>query len=115
MMAALSVIFPNMRRYHQILPKFSACSLSMYPDFIALVEIHPVTGPLQMHLPKTYIVAAHDCCDGGKVLLLCRDNLLVGTVDCEMYYVTRTSLDLAIREYTETVIIIHIWGLVIIF
>ena len=36
----------------------SACSLSMRPDFIALVDTHLAGEPSQIHLATGYVVAA---------------------------------------------------------
>ena len=89
-MVMLSVVFSG---YHQGFPELSACSLSMRPDFITLVETHLAGELLQMHLPTGYVVVArHDRSrHGSGVLLLSRDNLLVDSVDCKTYYVCGTS------------------------
>ena len=88
-MATLSIYFSNIHGYHQGFAELSASTLLLCPDFIALVETHLVSGEsLQMYLPPGYVVAArHDrSCHGGCVLLLCRDVLLVASINCEMYY-----------------------------
>ena len=59
-----------------------------------------------MELPRGYVVAAR--CDrsrhGGGVLLLCREDLLVDSVDCETYYVSGTSEVIGVC-YQETMIL----------
>ena len=67
-------------------PELSASSLLLCPDFIVLLEAHLSGKPLQMYLPTGYIIAAchNRSHHRGRVLLLCRDNLLVNSVDCEM-------------------------------
>ena len=106
MMATLAVLFSNIRGYHQGLSELSVCLMSTCPDFVALVETHLSGEPLQMHLPRGYVVAArHDHSRyGGGVLLLCRDNLLVDFVDCETYYVSGTSEIVGVR-YQGTIIL----------
>ena len=63
-------------------------------------------APLQMEFPRGYVDAAR--CDrsrhSGGVLLLCRDDLLVDSVDCEMYYVSATSEIIGVR-YQEKIIL----------
>ena len=79
-MAALNVYFSNVRVYHQ---ELSANSLLLCPGVIALVETHLAGAPLRMELPSGYVVAARRdrSRHGGGVLLLCRDDLLVDSVD----------------------------------
>ena len=86
-MAILRVIFSNIRGYHQRLPELSACSLLMLSDFIAFFQLHIAGKPLQMHLPTGCVGNVHHdhYHHGGGVLLLSRNNLLVDSVDCEMY------------------------------
>ena len=65
------------RRYHQsFLSYVCASSLSLCPDIIALVETHLDSEPLQMKLPRRFVIAArHDCSrHSGGVLLLRRDD-----------------------------------------
>ena len=105
-MAALNVYFSNIRGYHQGFPELSASSLSLCPDIVVLVETHLAGEPLQMKLPRGYVVAAHRdrSRHGGGVLLLCRDDLLVDSVDCGEYYVSATSEIIGVR-YQETIIL----------
>ena len=105
-MAALNVYFSNVRGYHQGLTELCASLLLLCPDVIALVETHLAGTPLWMELPSGYVVAArHDCSHhGGGILLLCRGDLLVDSVDCEMYYVSMTSVIIDVR-YQETIIL----------
>ena len=94
------------RGYHQGLPELCASLLLLRQDVIALVETHFAGAPLQMELPSGYVVAARRDCSrhGGGVLLLCRDDLLVDSVDCEMYYVSATSEIIGVR-YQEIIIL----------
>ena len=70
-----------------------ASLLSLCPDSITLVETHLDDEPLQMKLPRGYVITAHydHSHHGGGVLLLRRDNLLVDSVDLEMYHEPATS------------------------
>ena len=80
--------------------------LTICQDPTANLETHLAGEPLQMKLPRGYVVAARRdrSRHGGGVLLLCRDDLLVDSVDCEEYYVSVTSEIIGVC-YQETIIL----------
>ena len=92
MMSALNVYFSNVRGYHQSFPELCASSLSLCPDIIALIETHLNSEPSQMKLPRGFVIAVHHdrSRHGSGILLLHRDDLLVDSVDCELYHVPTT-------------------------
>jgi len=94
-------------RYHQGFPELSVSSLFLRPDVITLVETHLAGEPLQMKLPRGYTVAAcHDRSrHGGGVLLLCREDLLMDVIDCEMYYYVSETSEIVGVHYQETLIL----------
>jgi len=95
----IECLFSNVRGYRQSFPELCASLLSLCPDIIVLVETHLDGKLLQMKLPRGLVIAAHHdrSRHGGGILLLCRDDLLVDSVDCELYHVPATSEIVAVR------------------